>query len=89
MLGFLDLITSFHERKLNLGYRKVSTNHKCKYFDRTSFLTGHEYHYSTIIKEEGEPLFLEKEKTLSTNGYGLIKKNVFGSFLHLIDQKLK
>ena len=89
MLGFLDLITSFHERKLNLGYRKVSANHKCKYFDRKLFLTGHEYHYSTIIKEKGEPLFLEKEKTLSTNGYGLIKKNVFGSFLHLIDQKLK
>ena len=42
-----------------------------------------------FFKKKGEPLFLEKEKTLSTNGYGLIKKNVFGSFLHLIDQKLK
>ena len=89
MLGFLDLITSFHKRKLSLGYRKVISNNKCEYLNENLVYTGHEYHYSTIIKEEGNSLFEALVENGGASKYGLIKGNILGSFIHLIDKYKK
>ena len=88
MLGFLNLATSFFDRKLHLGYREVAVNNHCTYFGGDNILMAHEYHYSTTIKERGLPLFISKDSEGLDNNYGLIEDSVFGSFLHVIDKKI-
>ena len=50
---------------------------------------GHEFHYATILVEEGDrPLFRVTDSALTNvTSTGLIDGNVAGSFVHLIDQE--
>ncbi|MEM0899046.1 MAG: cobyrinate a,c-diamide synthase [Pseudomonadota bacterium] len=83
MLGFLDLETSFADRKRNLGYRRL-TPRSSAFFCHP--MTAHEFHYSTVMHECGEPLFDYVDATGEQKGAaGLIRDNVAGSFMHLID----
>ncbi len=75
MADLLPLETSFSKRKLHLGYRHV------KGADGKVF-RGHEFHYASIEKEEGEALFSDAE---GQSHYGLQREKVSGSFVHLID----
>ena len=82
MAGLLDLRTSFAERRLHLGYRRLTAGTgplKGKW-------NGHEFHYATTLRAEGTPLF-EAEDAEGTRlpPMGLIKGNVSGSFAHIID----
>lgn len=79
MLGLLPLETSFEKRKLHLGYRHVRAA------DSGELYRGHEFHYSTIKREEGDPLY---EDVASGASYGLRAGTIRGSYIHLIDRAL-
>ncbi|WP_136656473.1 cobyrinate a,c-diamide synthase [Nitratireductor sp. XY-223] len=84
MLGLLPLTTSFAERKLHLGYRRVEPVRPF-IWDRP--LTAHEFHYATIVEEgEADPLFAVRDAGGNDLGHaGLRRGSVAGSFLHVID----
>lgn len=82
MLGLLKLETSFAKRKLHLGYRNLSAAN----FVLGRKLKAHEFHYTTAVKEAGEPLF-QSEDALgeNTGDAGLRNDTVMGSYMHVID----
>jgi cobyrinic acid a,c-diamide synthase len=77
MLGFLRLETSFAARKLHLGYRTLIA--------KDGRFCGHEFHYATTLKAEGEPLFQARNaEGEDLAPMGLRQGNVRGSFAHRI-----
>ena len=87
MLGLLSLVTSFNKRKLSLGYREVKAKESNCFAKENTYMC-HEYHYSSIMKESGQHLFESLDKNGAQRKYGLINENVFGSYLHIIDNRL-
>lgn len=82
MAGLLPLDTSFATRKLHLGYRKLQATSG----PFTGHWTGHEFHYATTTRAEGQPLFTAEDATgARLPDMGLIAGNVSGSFAHIID----
>lgn len=82
MAGLLSLETSFQKRKLHLGYRNL----KAQDFPFGNTLKAHEFHYTSAIKEEGEPLFQATDALGTDIGYvGVRNQNVMGSYMHIID----
>jgi len=83
MLGLLDLDTSFSKRKLHLGYRNLSAT-KGPLKGR---FKAHEFHYATILRQNGTPLFEATDATGCINTQmGLVSGSVSGSFAHIIDR---
>lgn len=82
MTGLLNLETSFHERKLHLGYRGLQAQD----FPFGDNLKAHEFHYTSAVREEGEPLF-QATDALGTDlgNAGLRDQSVMGSYMHIID----
>ena len=83
MAGLLPLHTSFAQRKLHLGYRDVQAT--------AGPLKGrwkaHEFHYATTVSAIGMPLFAAQDaEGTALPDLGLIRDNVSGSFVHLIDR---
>ncbi len=81
MAGLLPLVTSFAERRLTLGYRRLSA--------RSGPFPGrhpaHEFHYATTLKAEGAPLFTAEDAEGNALGpMGLVAGRVAGSFAHLV-----
>ena len=87
MSGLLPLETSFADRRLHLGYRRVTLEADCPLGAAGSHLRGHEFHYATIVREgPGQPLF----RCANAGGHdlgeaGRVAGRVMGSFVHLID----
>ncbi len=84
MLGLLPLVTSFAERRRQLGYRRLTP------LDASGFsrpMTAHEFHYSTVVDEgDADRLFAVADATGADLGKaGLRRGNVSGSYMHLID----
>ncbi|MGR6430511.1 cobyrinate a,c-diamide synthase [Rhizobium sp. PAMB 3174] len=84
MLGLLPLVTSFAERKRHLGYRRATPLAGAP-FDRP--MTAHEFHYSTVVSEgDAGRLFRVSDALGADLGEaGLVRGNVCGSYIHLID----
>ncbi len=84
MLGLLPLVTSFAERKLHLGYRRLRPVSAMPWAEP---LAGHEFHYATTLKSgPAEPLFEAADAVgLDLPPMGLRTGNVMGSFAHIID----
>lgn len=86
MLGLLKLQTSFAKRKLHLGYRKLDV------IDAPLFganFAAHEFHYTSAVKEEGQPLFVARDALDTKLGnVGLRNGHVMGSYMHIIDEVL-
>jgi len=81
MLGLLDLETSFADRRLHLGYRQLIPLGGI--FDDP--LRGHEFHYATTLRANGQPLFSARDATgTKLPPMGLRNGNVSGSFAHII-----
>lgn len=82
MAGLLHLETSFATRKLHLGYRQLTA-------EAGAFpgrWRGHEFHYATTLRAEGEPLFQARDAAGERlEPMGLVRGSVSGSFAHLID----
>lgn len=88
MLSLLSLRTSFARRKLHLGYRRATLLQDHLLGPRGSVLTGHEFHYSSVLTEDDPPLFE------ATDGHGQAlgpmgsrRGLVSASFFHMIDRE--
>jgi cobyrinic acid a,c-diamide synthase len=85
MAGLLELETSFARRKLHLGYRRARLAADHPLGGAGSRLRGHEFHYATVLREEGEPFAWAKDAySDDERGAGLANKGVSGSFFHLM-----
>lgn len=89
MSGLLQLVTSFAERRLHLGYRRAILLTGTPLGTPDTAFRGHEFHYATIGRQgAGTPLFAVFDSADEHLGaYGLRQGSVFGSFLHLIDRE--
>ena len=83
MAGLLPVATSFATRKLHLGYRQLTPLADAPW---SMPLNGHEFHYSTIVREAGaDPLFATRDAIGDPlPPMGLRRGNVMGSFAHVI-----
>ena len=90
MAGLLPLTTSFAQRKLHLGYRRIELMADTPLGASGTLLTGHEFHYSSLTAASAAdgPLFRAKDaRGQDLGAYGMISGNVAGSYLHLIDRQ--
>ena len=86
MLGLLELETSFAEPQRHLGYRRLTTHGDLPW---AGVLGGHEFHYASTLRAEGEPLFTMADAVgVSLGDAGLRKGRVMGSFAHVIEAVL-
>ncbi|WP_282603451.1 cobyrinate a,c-diamide synthase [Paracoccus sp. PARArs4] len=89
MLGLLGLETSYHKRRMHLGYRRATPLAPLPGLGRAA-LRGHEFHYASILSEPDAPLahvtdangreVAETGSHRATDGGG----QVSGTFFHLI-----
>jgi cobyrinic acid a,c-diamide synthase len=88
MAGLLPVETSFAERRLQLGYREVRASGDGP-LAAASVYRGHEFHYATILSEEGDHAMFTcrdaRGKDLGRAGRRVGR--VGGSFIHLIDRQ--
>jgi len=86
MADLLPLGTSFAERGLKLGYRRLSHRSALPWPEK---LRGHEFHYSTLHWQgEADPLFeAEDSRGAKLGAIGLRRENVMGSYAHVIDME--
>jgi cobyrinic acid a,c-diamide synthase len=85
MAGLLPLVTSLAERRLQLGYRLVTARGG----PFPGAWAAHEFHFATILREAGEPLFdAEDAEGAALPPMGLRRGLVSGSFAHLIDRAM-
>ena len=85
MAGLLGVETSFAKRRLHLGYRaaRLAADHSLG--RAGDVLRGHEFHYATVLKEEGEPFASVSDAHGSPPALaGLRAGLVSGSFFHMI-----
>jgi cobyrinic acid a,c-diamide synthase len=88
MAGLLGLETSFAVRKLNLGYRKAELIAQCALGHPGDVLTGHEFHYASVISSPDAPLFkLTDSDGRSISFGGSTRGLASGSFFHFIDHE--
>ena len=84
MLGLLPLETSFAERRLTLGYRRLAPRDRAPW---SGALAAHEFHYSTAFSEEGQPLFDARAAGANqSTPVGLQVGATMGSYAHVIDR---
>lgn len=91
MAGLLALGTTFEERKLHLGYRRLVLTADTPLGRIHAKFKGHEFHYATVTSEgPGSHLFEASDADGNKLGpMGQAAGNVFGSFVHLIDREAK
>ena len=86
MAGLLGLETSFHKRRLHLGYRKARLLAPMPGCAAGTVLTGHEFHYASILSQPDEPLaYVRDSEGKAVAETGARKGNVTGGFFHMID----
>jgi cobyrinic acid a,c-diamide synthase len=86
MAGLLGVETSFAKRKMNLGYRRAVLQADGPLGHAGEALTGHEFHYATIVSPGEDPPF-----AMVTDPHGSApapagsrRGHVTGSFFHAI-----
>ncbi|MGV2099520.1 cobyrinate a,c-diamide synthase [Rhizobium sp. 21-4511-3d] len=84
MLGLLPLVTSYEKRSRHLGYRRVRPVDSA-FFEAS--MTGHEFHYSTVVSEGDADRLFSVTDALGTDlgQAGLRRGQVAGSYMHMID----
>lgn len=85
MAGLLGLVTSYAQRKMHLGYRRATLLAPMCGVAVGEALTGHEFHYSTILEQPDAALAhvtdAEGNAVAETGSY---RGHVSGSFFHMI-----
>ena len=82
MAGLLGVETGFEEPRRHLGYRRLR---RIAAAPLPEVILGHEFHYTTALAEEGEPLFEAWDKDGKSMGpAGLCRGSVSGSYMHMI-----
>lgn len=85
MAGLLPVATSFARRRLHLGYRRASWRADTGFARAGETHLGHEYHYATIIADDGAPLAdMADGANDPLPPAGHRNGNVSGTFFHLI-----
>jgi len=86
MAGLLGHVTSFAERKLHLGYRRLTPLEDAPWAEP---LNGHEFHYSTLLDPGNDtPLFQHADsQDMDLGAAGGRRGSVMGSYMHLIDRR--
>ncbi len=88
MLGLLPSATSFAERRLHLGYRRLRLRTRGFLGEPGALYRGHEFHYARLIQPGDAPALFDAAdaggRPLGPAGAQL--GNVAGSFMHLIDR---
>lgn len=84
MAGLLGHVTSFADRKLQLGYRTLKPEPGSPW---SAPLSAHEFHYSTLTYAGSDaPLFNQSDSRNEDLGKtGGRRGSVMGSYMHLID----
>lgn len=89
MAGLLALETSFAERRLHLGYRRLRpvSDFPFSDFPWSAPVSAHEFHYASISEEGGGERLFEASDALGQDLglVGLREGSVAGSFMHVID----
>jgi cobyrinic acid a,c-diamide synthase len=87
MAGLLDVETSFARRKLHLGYRQMTSLEPSPMGPVGTRYRGHEFHYASVIGSGSDRTLFQVENAKDENlgTVGLVRGNVAGSFMHLID----
>lgn len=85
MAGLLGLVTSHAQRRMHLGYRQATLHAPLAELAAGTRLTGHEFHYATIVAQTDAPLaeVRDAEGALVAET-GSVRGRVTGSFFHLI-----
>jgi cobyrinic acid a,c-diamide synthase len=88
MAGLLPLETSFEDRRLHLGYRRLRLLGDGPLGAEGAGYRGHEFHYASVVSEADADALFEAEDALGEDlgRVGLSLGRVSGSFLHLIDR---
>jgi cobyrinic acid a,c-diamide synthase len=88
MAGLLPLVTSFAERRLQLGYRSITLQGDGPLGAAGSRFRGHEFHHAVALHEgAGDRLLYATDASGTDLGpQGLQHGSVSGSFIHLIDR---
>ncbi len=86
MAGLLPLGTSFAERGLTLGYRRLEHDGALPWPRK---LRGHEFHYSKLHRQgDADPLYeTQDSKGQDLGPVGLRRGRVMGSYAHVIDME--
>ena len=85
MAGLLGLVSSFAERRLQLGYRQAQLLAPMGGHEAGAALYGHEFHYSTIVDQPDAPLaHVVDAMGAAVAATGSHRGRVTGSFFHLI-----
>lgn len=88
MTGLLGHTTSFHKRRLHLGYREARLLSDSPIGPQGSLIRGHEFHYATLIDPgSDEPLVdLQNAQGETMAERGGRRGHVTGTFFHAIAQ---
>ncbi len=85
MAGLLGLVTSHAQRRMHLGYRRATLAAPIGGITAGARLTGHEFHYSTIVSQTDAPLAVVTDaEGNAVAETGSVRGRVTGSFFHLI-----
>ena len=88
MLDLLPAVTSFAERRLHLGYRRLRLRARGFLGEPGALYRGHEFHYARLIRPGEAPALFDAAdaagRPLGPAGAQL--GTVAGSFMHLIDR---
>ncbi len=87
MAGLLPLETSLQNRKLTLGYRRVSALSNFLFGVKGAMFNGHEFHYATTLEAKGKASLFSCSNAAGEQmgDVGMANGRVSGSFIHLID----
>ncbi len=86
MAGLLQVETSFAERRLHIGYRRVRLLANGPLGPAGETIMGHEFHYASVLKVGDEPLVDCRDATGAVvPEAGARNGSVSGTFFHAID----
>lgn len=86
MAGVLPITVELGERPAGHGYQQVAVDGDNPFFPVGTELTGHEFHYSRVVDQDGDvrSVFQVQRGTGALAGRdGLVRKNVLATYLHL------
>ena len=85
MAGLLDLVTSYANRKMHLGYRQAELHVSIPGYEPGCRLRGHEFHYCTVTHQGDQPLAQVSDAGANPVAEtGSRSGNCTGTFFHLI-----
>lgn len=88
MAGLLPVSTSMAERKLHLGYRRMTLQGDSPLGRASDRFAGHEFHYSSMRQNSAADSLFEVTDSRGTDSetVGCRVGNVMGSYLHIVDR---